>query len=876
MRLKNDRSGKILGIIILIILIAAVVGFIKINSMVGEQLRITITPEYFEANASDSGKAIFAVDIKLHNKFVCSATCHYTLTDMSNSVLLDNGTFSSKAFKIEQYRKEISLQSKGYGTNLYLYRLECANNYTALCPANTDTIIRKSLLVLSYKPSADQVLALQYLQSRYPVISENLKNSTIIHIGSENILDSVQFRFDKKGYYDTGNNLSALENDTANMLRFWVDEDYVSAMSFVEDKDIIERSQLLLSDSNAYNAYLYNTINNHNILLNGISDEYYLLDQYRSILLLNQKLSQLETSERSMISNILKDSNSFIGRLNTENYNYDALLGDALELRNSTQRANTIILSHSRKSLAENYALIYTYSGLLCSMLDDGDTESCLAGVYDDVIKIFGGGMIENNQTSNQIVNQSSNKDNYNNISGISSRFENFCDDASKTLLDLESGSTNTPEFSSENSSDSVGVSADPSIDSVEVLLLQYRFLSDYDISLRSLGYNVSLYTKVSAYKSYVADLLKDKYNISNPLEALSAGTYAVSDTLSLLSSYTVFDKDNLLFLGLENVEALCDSGSNDVLPEINAITTNYYNIPSFAKPIVNITPAPETIPKCCIYNICQSCEENNTHNPLILLHGHSFNQDIHAYRSIDIFDGFEYAFMDDKEYYLAGLLIPSGNASEGILGRYPVPVISKATYYLEMYNDLLGFEVSESKTENIDTYALRLKESVDYTLYVTGNDKVDIVAHSMGGLVVRKYMQVFGTEKIGTVILIGTPNNGVGDKTYNLCKVFGANLECEDMRSDSLFIKKLSDPLDQPDFSNMYLVVGRGCDTEGIDGDGVVTVNSSVISGFPEDHILYIDRGDMGCSVTKVFHQDLLNTRIYPEVYEFVKDKLE
>jgi hypothetical protein len=142
-----------------------------------------------------------------------------------------------------------------------------------------------------------------------------------------------------------------------------------------------------------------------------------------------------------------------------------------------------------------------------------------------------------------------------------------------------------------------------------------------------------------------------------------------------------------------------------------------------------------------------------------------------------------------------------------------------------------------------------------------------------MGGLVVRRYIQIFGAQNLGTVILIGTPNNGISEKTYTLCKIFGAVNECEDMRASGIFIKKLNDYANQPDIKNLYLVVGRGCDTDGEDGDGVVAVNNSLIKNFPDSRVLYVD-GE--CSGTNLLHGDMLDVSTHPEVYEFVKEKLK
>ncbi len=41
------------------------------------------------------------------------------------------------------------------------------------------------------------------------------------------------------------------------------------------------------------------------------------------------------------------------------------------------------------------------------------------------------------------------------------------------------------------------------------------------------------------------------------------------------------------------------------------------------------------------------------------------------------------------------------------------------------------------------------------------GGGKVDFVVHSLGGILTRLYAQKYGPEKIGRVVMIGTPNRG-------------------------------------------------------------------------------------------------------------------
>lgn len=53
------------------------------------------------------------------------------------------------------------------------------------------------------------------------------------------------------------------------------------------------------------------------------------------------------------------------------------------------------------------------------------------------------------------------------------------------------------------------------------------------------------------------------------------------------------------------------------------------------------------------------------------------------------------------------------------------------------------------------------LKEKIDQILLDSGEEQVDIIAHSMGGLVAKKYMADYGEDKVGQLIFLGTPQLG-------------------------------------------------------------------------------------------------------------------
>ena len=61
----------------------------------------------------------------------------------------------------------------------------------------------------------------------------------------------------------------------------------------------------------------------------------------------------------------------------------------------------------------------------------------------------------------------------------------------------------------------------------------------------------------------------------------------------------------------------------------------------------------------------------------------------------------------------------------------------------------------------SIESFAAQLAAKVDEVRATTGSRRVVIVAHSMGGLVVRAYLRRYGSGSIARVLTIGSPHHG-------------------------------------------------------------------------------------------------------------------
>ena len=90
-----------------------------------------------------------------------------------------------------------------------------------------------------------------------------------------------------------------------------------------------------------------------------------------------------------------------------------------------------------------------------------------------------------------------------------------------------------------------------------------------------------------------------------------------------------------------------------------------------------------------------------------------------------------------------------------------------------------LGYEVFVTKVDPVGSIAERAKQlgaQIDEILRITGKDKVNIIAHSMGGLDSRYLISELGYEdKVASVSMISTPNRGsyIADIVV---KAFGAH----------------------------------------------------------------------------------------------------
>ncbi|MBI2662766.1 alpha/beta fold hydrolase [Candidatus Woesearchaeota archaeon] len=274
----------------------------------------------------------------------------------------------------------------------------------------------------------------------------------------------------------------------------------------------------------------------------------------------------------------------------------------------------------------------------------------------------------------------------------------------------------------------------------------------------------------------------------------------------------------------------------------------------------------------CCALNRCSFCCENDNckndlkYTPIIFIHGHAFNKDVSTEYSLNAFNVLQ-SKLEQEGYLNAGVLnvyAPNGEAEDW--SGFNIPVTLKASYYYDAYEASGKYTLIQQKSERIDNYAIRLKEIIDNVQYRTGRSKVIIIAHSMGGLVSRRYMQVFGDDNVEKLIMIGTPNKGIVGDVSSYCDVLGEQRECEDMNSESVFMQKLNS-VKKLKKVKLYTIIGQGCEMDyngqKADGDGVVLAEKVEL----EEAKKYYINGH--CEGIRTLHSELLDVNKYPQVYK-------
>jgi len=418
----------------------------------------------------------------------------------------------------------------------------------------------------------------------------------------------------------------------------------------------------------------------------------------------------------------------------------------------------------------------------------------------------------------------------YDQLSGI--------DNAKNNLTMLEA------RFALVNSSFSNNISEyDSLIDNLTILRTELEQLNEINVTADSL---LKINGTIDSFNNAV-DLFSKKSAVEKKREIVNS----VSSEISNLS------------IGIEiNSTVASDEPINDVPEKIQL----YFTSSNMTKIIFN---EPKSV--CCLLKSCSECCDNcsGINYPIVLVHGHAFNKAISAEYSLETFQPIQDNL--EKDGYLdAGSVLVSSEEQKNIWAEINSQLTVKVSYYFDIYKNPAESSIIETKSDSLDSYALRLKDEIDAVKSKTGKNKVIIVAHSMGGLVARKYLQIFGDNDVEKLVLIAVPNNGIDSEIQKFCSLIGESLECRDMAKDSLFLNKLNNA-ELPKIP-IYNIIGTGCKMGNETGDGIVTKSSAYLEGAKN----YEVNGSCDELAFSFLHENILYPDKYPAAYKDIVNALK
>jgi hypothetical protein len=311
------------------------------------------------------------------------------------------------------------------------------------------------------------------------------------------------------------------------------------------------------------------------------------------------------------------------------------------------------------------------------------------------------------------------------------------------------------------------------------------------------------------------------------------------------------------------SVGAICET--NNTVPQMNLKLVDITYLGD-STPVISLK---EPVPICCFLGECEKCCDDSCSKknyPIIFLHGHGINRYLPADYSFDSFTDLKQLIA--KDHIDAGAMIISPITEEGGLwGKVDAPTMVTASYFFDTYQSPGGEKTVVSQEESIDTYAVRLKSIVDLIKYRTNKDKVIIIAHSMGGLVTRRYIQLFGGKDVDKIILVTVPNHGIDDKVRDYCAILGQKTACYEMDENSLFMNQLNNL--QTEKVPTYNIIGIGCDMGDETGDGIIKKSSQYLDYATNFYV----SGTCNELNFQYLHETILYPELYPKVYTVIND---
>ena len=809
----------------------------KINFFLGNELIVSLSPSQKSFSMYYGNKTNVEFDVSAYNSAQCRTACEYKFVDRSRNYILEGGNFELK--KEQHFKKnyELSVKRLGRGQDIYNFEVKCHSVWTLLCLTSKSEIVRTSLITVNYDLTDEEKRLKESLR-------KNITNLLFVLADADTELQKLNQKYFELAHNINLNSLSKEKigvngeyDNTAiaveNLRSLWSIEKYAKLGSFFNESFFVKIGDIRKSIKS-----LDNNIEAVAKLHNDILQELEILSKNLNRLEGFANMIQSEEIDYDLYVNSNELKTIYSNVVNNTFDNYTELSKEIAEAKNQQSELVWKLKLPSAKIFLE---VAYTNefdSNLICSLMQDCRENISISKVFDATSRFIG-----------SYPDTSSIKSGCEDILGLNAKYSKIRNETSSIIAGKN-----------------ISFPAEESFLSAAQILkdnIIIKINNSYHSSFEEARADNKTNKDIINIAEYVlpenrTDILKLDYN-----KSLNLSLYWLSKINLSWEDYKAVGKCSRI-----NLEP-----KTEVFKSERISTNITYKVASKIDTFLSDNP-----PICCVFNECNpcctddSCRNDPKTFPVILLHGHSFAKSNSPEYSLDSLNRLQSKLQEDG-YLNAGIIsLYSKNepVESGIWSLSGRPVAVKASYYYDAFRKEDKYIVIPTKSENIDTYAIRLKEIIEIVKDRTNKPKVNIVAHSMGGLVARRYMQIFGDSDVDKLIMITTPNHGLKGYAGDYCGVIGENRECRDMLADSLFINKLNDPLVQPKNSKIYSIVGDGCKMKEGQGDGILLKESAEL----ENAELYYVNGT--CEGLATLHTDVLDIEMYPETYRLVRDALQ
>ena len=823
-------------IIGLLILLRLTLG---VNFILGEEIVIRLEPEQTSLLLHHGERKNVTILFSAQSPVFCKARCSYVFLDKSKRMELDSENLTLLLGQKIERTYTLLASRTGRGQDIYSFEARCQNERTFLCPSSQKTTFRSSPIILNYDLSDEEKILKQQSQEELLLILK-LANEADGRLKAQSLRLSALDRIKKEDLsirlIEWEDNLSKQVLKIEGLRTLWANEEY-RKLSDGLDEDLEASLAILDQGTASLASQISQRIKAHNSIASSLEEH---VEEAGALIPL-YALSR-DKDEPGIAASILAyfhDANQTAEDLRALEFD------DYQMMENKTRRLDAELESIGNQSLmlrsserARSEYLIASEYDYLCALQSEfnGTRQGCDAeGTMESVHAEYRAEIGKGIEWS--MVPQG--------MCGDFEQLENDMEEARNKavlqIVDRNISFSGSLEFKDEAKAYAMQLRHSLQEQYLESLALINDSLFSGIIPIPSLQ-NSSQETNIS--------LVKAAYLLSR-LEPSDESADHFSSRCDRAPIPILLSKE-----GLDEV----NESEND--SAVSSIITSLSDNPAICCIFGECAP-------CCIDASCSSIEESF---PVIFLHGHALTSSSSPSYSLDAFNLIQNE-LEAQGYLNAGIVTPttvSGVKGEwGLSGR---PISVKASYYLDAYREGKGYVLVPAKSENIDTYALRLRDIIEVVKIQTGKDRVNIVAHSMGGLVARRYLQIFGDNDVNKLIMIATPDHGIAGKVNEYCPLFGEKKECLDMQKGSLFLNRLNDPQKQPKSVRMYTVAGIGCDPGNDQGDGVVSWQSVHLDEAYQYNISGLCEGFLG----EQLHTELLDISEYPMTMEIIRLILE